>query len=113
MLAVSHGAIRRHRSDRGAVVGLVAKAISVELWDRRLFHLRRSELIEARPRCLGHPRGDVFPPCLVSRDAQRLGRLYYLGAVLDEALPALPGEFVIVADAHEWEIRARVLDIGI
>ena len=40
---------------------------------------------------LRHPRRDVFPPRLVGRDAQRLGRLY-LGAILDEALPALPGE---------------------
>src|SRR5262249_18385111 len=113
VLAVSHGAIRRHRSDCGAVIGLVAKAVIVELCDRRLYHLRRPELIKPRSRSLRHSRWDVFPPGLVGRDAQRLSRLDYLGAILDEALPALPGELVVVADAHEREMRARVLDVGI
>ncbi len=76
------------------------------------FTARRIESFESRSRGLGDPGGDELPPRLVGRDAQRLRR-FWLPVVLDGALPALPREFVVVADADERPPGARVLDVRI
>ena len=112
MLAVPQRAVGRHAADRDAVIGFGAEAIVVEGVDRHLFDGRRAELLQRGARCLADARGDIFPPRLVGRDAQRL-RGFDRGAIFDEALPALPREFVIVAHAHERKIGPGVLDIGI
>jgi hypothetical protein len=49
---------------------------------------------------------------LIGRDAQCLSRLR-LAVVLDGALPSLPREFVIVADADEREVGAGILNVRI
>src|SRR4029077_20139320 len=59
-----------------------------------------------------HARGNIFEPCLVGGDLDRLARLR-IAPCLDDALPALPGEFVIVPDGDEWPTCSRVLQIGI
>src|SRR5262249_45003434 len=57
-------------------------------------------------------RGDVFEPRLVGGDLDRLARLRR-SPRLDDALPALPGELVIVPNADERPARSRVLQVGI
>src|SRR5262249_44498043 len=59
-----------------------------------------------------HARGNVLEPCLVGGDLDRLSGPR-LAACLDDALPALPGEFVIVPDGDERPTRSRVLQVGI
>ena len=112
MLAVAQRAIGGHAADGGAVVGLGAEPMIVERVDRRARHRRRAELVEPGARGLADARRDIFPPRLIGGDAQRLRGLD-LAAVFDEALPALPREFVVVADADERKMRAGVLDVGI
>src|SRR5690349_17543663 len=61
---------------------------------------------------LGDARRDIFPPRLVGCDPKLLRGLN-LVVVFDEALPSLPREFVIIADAYERPVCASVLDIDI
>ncbi len=110
--AVTHGAIGRHAGDGDAVIDLSPEAVVVEGVDRRVDDDGRVELIEPASRRLLHARRHIFPPCLVGGDAQPLGGFDRV-AVLDEALPALPREFVVVADADEGEMGAGVLDVGV
>src|SRR5262245_42821435 len=55
---------------------------------------------------------NVFEPRLVGGDLDRLTGSR-IASGLDDALPALPREFVVVPDADERPTRARVLQIGI
>jgi len=112
VLAVAHRAIGSHAADGGAIVGLVAEPMIVQRADRRALHRRRAKLLKLGARGLADARRNIFPPRLIGGDAQRLRGLD-LAAVFDEALSALPREFVIIADAHERKMRARVLDVGI
>ena len=112
MLAVAQRAIGGHAADSGAVVGLGAEPMIVVRVDRRARHRRRAELIESGARGLADARRYIFPPRLIGGDAQRLRGLD-LAVVLDEALPALPREFMVIADADEREPGAGVLDVGI
>ncbi len=110
--AIAHGAIGGHAGDGDAIIGLGAKAVVVKAVDRRVDDCRRVELIEPAARRLLHARRHIFPPRLVGGDAQALGGLDGV-AVLDEALPALPREFVVVADADKRKVGAGVLDVGV
>ena len=56
--------------------------------------------------------GEIFEPGLIRRDLYRLARLLELPR-LDDALPTLPREFVVVPDGDEWPARAGVLEIGV
>src|SRR4029077_4781815 len=69
------------------------------------------ERVERSARRL-HARGNIFEPCLVGGNLDSLARLRS-ASCLDDALPALPGEFVIVPDGDERPTRSRVLQIGI
>ena len=111
--APAQGAIGDQAVDRGEVVGLGAQAVVVELLDQRVDHVRRVEGVQLRAR-RQHPRRLVFEPGLVRRDLERLRGDPALGAgeFLDR-LPAVPGELVVVPDAHEGPARARILQVRV
>jgi hypothetical protein len=76
----------------------------VPLFDRHILHRRRAKRVESSARRF-HGAGNIFEPCLVGRDLDSLARLRS-APCLDDALTALPGEFVIVPDATNGQ-RAR------
>ena len=88
------------------------EAVVVPLLDLDVLDRRRPELGQRPARRL-HPRRNIFEPGLVGGDLDGLPGLRRLAAGLDDALPALPGEFVIVPDADERPAGARVLQVGI
>src|SRR5207244_2630548 len=90
----------------------VPESTIIEGLDRRVGDPGRRERLETVAGALADTGGNVFPPGLVGSHPKLLGRLH-LAVVLDEALPALPREFVVVADADEREMSARILDVGI
>ena len=59
-----------------------------------------------------HASRDIFEPGLVGGDLDGLAGLR-LAARLDDALSALPREFVIVPDGDERPARAGILEVGI
>src|SRR5678815_4224078 len=54
----------------------------------------------------------VFEPGLIRRDLDALARLLERSR-LDDALPTLPREFVVVPDRDERPASASVLEVGI
>ena len=93
------------------LLGSIPRPLVVPLFDRHIFHRHRAERVERSARRL-HARGNVLEPCLVGGDLDRLARLRRASCLLD-ALPALPGELVVVPDGDERPTRARVLQVGI
>src|SRR4029079_6981122 len=65
-----------------------------------------------RPTGWRHTRRDIFEPGLIGGDFDSLPRPRRSAGLLD-ALPPLPGEFVIVPHADERPAGAGVLKIGI
>src|SRR4029077_10587054 len=65
-----------------------------------------------RPTWRSDTGGEIFEPGLIRRDLHRLARPLELPR-LDDALPTLPREFVVVPDGDERPARAGVLEIGV
>src|SRR6185369_13442650 len=87
------------------------EATVVPLFYRNIFHRHRAERVERSARRL-HACGNIFEPCLVGGDLDSLARSR-IAPCLDDTLPALPGELVIVPDGDERPTRSRVLQVGI
>src|SRR3954467_771678 len=111
MPAVAQRSIRDQAVDGLEIVGFDPEAAVVPLFYPHILHRQRAERVERSARRL-HARGNIFEPCLVGGDLDSLARLRS-SPCLDDALPALPGEFVIVPDGDERPTRSRVLQIGI
>src|SRR5262249_44625734 len=88
-----------------------AEAVVVELLDRDVLDGRRPELRERSAR-RSDARGKIFEPRLIGGDLYALTRLLER-AGLHDALPALPGKFVIVPDGNERPARAGILEVGV
>ena len=111
MAAIAQRPIDDQAVDRGDVVRLEAQAAIVELLDLDVFHRDGTELVQGSARRL-HARRNVLEPGLVGGDLDRLPGLLEL-RVLQDALPTLPREFVVVPDAHKRPASARVLQVGV
>ena len=83
----------------------------VPVFNGHILHRHRAERVERSARRL-HSCGNIFEPGLVGGDLDSLARSR-IAPCLDDALPALPGEFVIVPDGDERPTRSRVLQVGI
>ena len=115
MPAPAQGAIDDQAVDGGEVVGLGPKPRVVEIagLQQHVLDLRRGERVQLRAR-RQHARRLEFEPGLVARDLERLPGHPTVGAgeFLDR-LPAVPGDFVVVPDAHERPACARILQVRI
>src|SRR6185436_2812680 len=111
MTAVAERPIGLEAVDRRQVVRLRPQSIAIELLDGDVFYSRRIEALE-RPARTGRTCGDVLEPGLVRRDLDGLAGLLERPR-LDDALPTLPREFVVVPDRDERPARASVLEVGI
>src|SRR6185437_13145848 len=97
--------------DRGQIVWLVAKAVLVPLFDCDIRHRGRIEAFERGSADLLATRWQIFPPCLVGGDLDALAGPRLAGLL--DALPTLPGEFVVVPNRDERPASTGVLKIGI
>ena len=86
--AVAQRPIGDQAVDGLQIVGFDPEATVVPLFYRHIFHRQRAERVERSARRL-HARGNIFEPCLVGGDLDRLARLR-IAPCLDDALPALP-----------------------
>ena len=111
VLAVAERAVGLEAVDRGQVVRFHPQPIAIELVDGNVFHRGWAEVLE-RPARRSDACGEIFEPGLIRRDLHALAGLLELPR-LDDALPALPGEFVVVPDGDERPARARVLEVGV
>src|SRR6187402_1061837 len=109
--AIAQRAIRDEAADRGQVVRLDTESVVVELLDRSVLDCWRIEALEGSARRCDACR-DVFKPCLIGRDLDSLARSFERTR-LHDALPTLPGEFVIVPDRNEGPSCAGILQIWI
>ena len=97
--------------DRRQVVRFHSQPIAVPLLDGNVFDGWRIETLE-QPARRSDTRGEVFEPGLIRRDLDALARLLDRPR-LDDALPALPREFVVVPHGDERPARASVLEVRI
>ena len=111
MLAVAERPVGDQAADRGQIVRLQPQPIGVPLVDLNVLDRERTERVERTAR-RRDARRNIFEPGLVGGDLDGLAGLRR-AACLDDALPALPREFVIVPDADERPARAGILQIGI
>src|SRR6185369_3251563 len=93
------------------IVRLDAEPIPVPLVDFDVLDRNRPEFGKRAAR-RRHASRDIFEPGLIGRDLDGLAGLR-LAARLNDALPALPREFVIVPDGDERPARAGILEVGI
>src|SRR6185369_12244666 len=108
---IAKRAIADEAANRGQVVRLDTEAVVVELLDRHVLDRGRIEALE-RATGSSNARRDVLEPRLIGCDLDSLARsLDRTG--LHDALPTLPGELVIVPDAHERPSCAGILQIRI
>ena len=113
VLAVAERAIGLQAVDRGEVVGLHAQAVLVQFLDLDVLDGDRAERVERCRWAACTRAGMIFEPRLVGGDLDRSGPAVRTAAGLLDALPALPGEFVIVPDGDERPARAGVLQVGV
>ena len=111
MLAVAERAVGLEAVDRGQVVRFQPQPIAIPLVDGNVFHRGWAEVLERSAR-RRDTRGEIFEPGLIRRDLHALARPLERPR-LDDALPALPREFVVVPDGDERPTRARVLEVGV
>ncbi len=109
--SVPQRAVGLEAVDRRQVVRFQPQSIAVEFFDGHVFD---SGWIEAFQQTApsGDTCRDVFEPRLIRRDLDGLAGLLEPPR-LDDALPALPREFVVVPDHDERPARASVLEVGI
>ena len=111
VLAVAERPISDQAADRGQIVRLQPQPVPVPLVDLDVLDRNRPEFGKRAAR-RRHASRDIFEPGLVGGDLDGLAGLR-LAARLDDALSALPREFVIVPDADERPARAGILEVGI
>src|SRR6185503_15165519 len=103
-LAVAERPISYQAADRGKIIRLDAEPVPVPLVDLDVLDRNRPKFGKRAARWR-HSSGDIFEPGLVGGDLDGLARLR-LTARLNDALPTLPREFVIVPDVDERPARA-------
>src|SRR6185369_9709648 len=111
VLAVAERPISDQAADRGQIVRLDAEPVLVPFVDLDVLDRNRPEFGKRAAR-RRHAGRDIFEPGLVGGDLDGLAGLR-LAARLDDALSALPREFVIVPDGDERPARAGILEVGI
>src|SRR6185312_7341052 len=111
MPAVAQRPVGLEAVDGRQVVRLQPQPVAIELFDRSVFYRWWIEALE-RPVPRSDACGEIFEPGLIRRDLDALARLLERPR-LDDALPALPREFVVVPHRDEQPARARVLEVGI
>src|SRR6185312_11156781 len=111
MPAVAQRPVGLEAVDGRQVVRLQPQPVAIELFDRSVFYRWWIEALE-RPVPRSDACGEIFEPGLIRRDLDALARLLERPR-LDDALPALPREFVVVPHRDKRPARARVLEVGI
>src|SRR6185312_16299481 len=111
MPAVAQRPVGLEAVDGRQVVRLQPQPVAIELFDRSVFYRWWIEALE-RPVPRSDTCGEVFEPSLIRRDLDALARLLERPR-LDDALPTLPREFVVVPHGDERPARASVLEVGI
>src|SRR6185369_8506098 len=112
VLAVPECAVAYQAVDRDQVIRLIAKAVFVPLLDFDIGDRWRFEMFPGCPARLLAARREIFPPGLVGSDLDALSRPRDAAGLLN-ALPSLPGKFVIVPHRDERPARAGVLQVGV
>jgi hypothetical protein len=111
VLTVTQRPVALEAVDRRQVVRFHPQPIAIELFDGYVFYSGWIEAFEQRAP-LSDTCGKIFKPGLIRRDLNALARLLERSR-LDDALPTLPREFVVVPDRDERPAGASVLEVGI
>src|SRR6185369_6344563 len=111
VLAVAERPVGDQAADRGQIIRLDAEPVLVKLVDLDVLDSNGPEFGKGAAR-RRHASRDIFEPGLVGGDLDGLAGLRR-AARLDDALPALPREFVIVPHADEGPSGAGILKVGV